>query len=168
MGAQLDAAGDLGVFDGHAQRLHGAGLACGAGGGAGCNAFLPADTGDVGLVHHRGGLVGLVPEGAVCGAGGAGALLHQDHLHGLGGPAVALGAGAVAVLRPAHPAEPGRVHAVPHVVLLGQLPGEPDPHGLHGLGLAGGAGLSGGPALPAVTGDVGAQLDAALILIAVN
>ena len=168
MGAGLNAAGDLGVVDGHAQRLHGKAAARGAGGGAGRDGRLPAYVGHMGLVHHGGGLVGLVLERVGRAAGGGAALGHQLHLHGLCGLAVALGAGAGAVLCPAQPAVVGRVNAVPHVVLVRQLAGELYLHGLHGKAAPGGACGARGPALPAYVGDVGAGLNAALFLIAID
>ena len=95
-------------------------------------------------------------------AGGGGALGQQAHLHGLGGPAEALGAGLLAVLGPAHPSEVGGVHAVPHVVGLGGLAGEPQAHGLKRQAAAGGAAAALRPALPAQVGDVAAGLHGAL------
>ena len=76
-------------------------------------------------------------------------------------PAVALGAGLLAVLRPAHPAEARRVHAVPDVVPLGQVARQPEPERLYAPGLPGRAGdaASRHVALPADAGDVGARLD---------
>ena len=99
----------------------------------------------------------MVLEGRGGGARGGVALGQDRDLDGLGGTAVARRAGLGAVARPAEPSELGGVDAVPDSVALRKPAGQPDPQGLDGAGLAGGAGgaavADGG--LPADAGDVG-------------
>ena len=85
-------------------------------------------------------LEGVVDVGAV-GRGGCIALLDEPDLDSLEAPAVAGGAGLLAVLGPCHPADVGGVDAVVDVVVPGEGPREPQSHRLDGASLAGGAAL---------------------------
>ena len=112
---------------------------------------------DGGRLDLEGGLV-LLP----LGRGRLAALLDEDYLYGLDLAAVARGAGALPVLRPAHPAEEGGVHPIPDVVPVGHLSREPDLERLDLPALAGGPALGGRgrvPSLPAQVGDVRVHLD---------
>ena len=149
----------VGAREGDHEVLDGAPLARRARGGAVFDGRLPADARDVGPVAHAHGLLleRVVDVRAVGGGGGA-ALPHEPHLHRLELAPVARGAGVLAVLGPAHPADVGGVHAVVDVVEAGHLPREAELQGLDAPGLAGGAALGGGrlvPALPAHVGDMG-------------
>ena len=60
------------------------------------------------------------------------------------------------------------MHAVPHVVVVGELAGQAEAQGLHRAGLAGGAALGGRglfPALPADARDVGVDLDGGAVRV---
>ena len=106
-------------------------------------------------------LEGVVDVGAV-GRGGCVALLDEPDLDGLEAPAVAGGAGLLAVLGPCHPADVGGVDAVVDVVVPSEGAREPQAHRLDGAALAGGAALGrrgGVPALPADARDMGVDLD---------
>ena len=88
----------------------------------------------------RGGFIATVLKRTGSVARGGVALGQDRDLDGLGGAAVARRADLGAVAGPAEPAELGGVDAVPDGVSGRQLVGQPDPQGLDGAGLAGGAG----------------------------
>ena len=165
MGVDLHgrAVGVVGAAERNDEVLEREAAAGGAGGRAVRHGALPADVGDVGAVGQG---HGLLPEGVVdvgaAGRGGGVALPDEPDLDGLESPAVAGGAGLLAVLGPCHPADVGGVDAVVDVVVPGEGAREPQAHRLDGAALAGGAALGrrgGVPSLPADARDVGVNLD---------